>query len=113
MVLLRPDGGLDIPGGRIQVSESDLMVSLAREVMEETGLEIKINDPFTTWTFMIAENYKDAGKTVFIVAYKCEYLSGEFKISDEHGSYKWVDKESYKELKNDSGHFKALEKYFE
>ncbi len=114
LVLFKPDTGrLDIPGGRIQTNETDLKSALAREVLEETGLQIKINDPFCTWTFTIGEGYKYAGQTIFLVGYKCEYVSGELKMSDEHGDYRWVDKESYKELKSSIGHFNALEKYFE
>lgn len=114
LVLFKPDDRrLDIPGGRIQANETDLKLALVREVLEETGLQIKIDDPFYTWTFVIGENYKHAGQTIFLVGYRCEYISGELKISDEHGEYKWVDKESYKELKSSIGHFNALEKYFE
>lgn len=112
LVLFDPILGLDYPGGKIQEGENDLNKSLQREVMEETNLEIEIGDPFARWYFEVGPGHRNSGKKVFLVAFKCKYLSGDVKISDEHNKYKWVNKDNYKELDDGTDRFDALSKYF-
>lgn len=88
-------------------------MSLKREVFEETTLEIEVGNPFHAWYFTISNSkHPSFGKKVFLVAYTCTYISGEVKLSNEHASCVWVDKDSYPALDDGSNHFKALEKYF-
>lgn len=110
LVLIDPNLGVDLPGGKIKEGEIDLIESLKREVREETKLEIEIEDPFTTWMIELPPDHRNQGK-IFLVGYKCKYLSGEVVLSKEHTEYKWVNKNNYQELSKD-GHFKAVEKYF-
>ena len=103
--------GLDFPGGKIQVGETDLEESLKREVREETGLEIEVGRPFVTWIKdMVTEKYK--GKKLLLVGYKCKYISGKVHISHEHEKFRWVDKNAYKEVGEDQEYFRYLEFYF-
>ena len=113
LVLNDPIEGLDFPGGKIQEGETDFSKSLKREVREETGLEIEISDPFTVW-YQEFENpqHRNYGKKVYLVGFRCRYVSGEIKLSEEHDAYKWVTKDTYKEVHEDSDYFEALEKYF-
>ncbi len=112
LVLIDPKLGLDFPGGKIQEGEKDFDRSLHREVEEETSLEIVVGKPFTRWYIQFSANHRNAGKQVFLVGFKCQYKSGEVKISDEHSAYKWVNKDNYQELNDGSDYFKALETYF-
>ncbi len=116
LILLDPKVGMDFPGGKIQKEETDLVEALKREVREETGLEILVGEPFATWTNEFPPDYRYQG-WVFLVGYKCKYISGEVKLSHEHEQFFWVDKDSYKKYKKldekNGGYFKALEKYFE
>lgn len=112
LVLMDPDLGLDFPGGKIQEGETDFTESLKREVREETKLEIKKGDSFFTWFNVFGAKHRNAGKKVYLVGFKCKYLSGEVTLSDEHSEYTWVDKNDYKKLDDGSLYFKALEKYF-
>ncbi len=103
--------GLDFPGGKIQVGETNLKRSLKREVREETGLEIKVGNPFATWTKnMVTEKYK--GKKLLLVGYRCRYISGKVRISHEHERFRWADKNTYKEEGEDQEYFKYLKFYF-
>ncbi len=118
LVLKDPVEGLDYPGGKIQVGEardgdaSSLFESLQREVMEETGLTVKIGDPFAVWFHAFPNTSRNAGKVVYLVAFKCEYVSGEITLSEEHSGYRWVDKNDYNEVDDGSDYFDVLKKYF-
>lgn len=118
LVLNDPVEGLDFPGGKIQEGEakngdpSSLSYSLQREVREETGLEIEVFNPFAVWYHEFPEGHRNYGKVVYLVAFKCKYLSGELKLSDEHDKFKWVDKDDYKEVDDGSDYFDVLRKYF-
>lgn len=112
LVLGDPEEGLDYPGGKIQIGETDIVESLKREVREETGLEISVGEPFATWTNIFPEHHRLAGKTVFLVGYKCTYVSGEVKLSHEHDKFSWVTKDNYKEVDDGTSFFEILKKYY-
>jgi 8-oxo-dGTP pyrophosphatase MutT (NUDIX family) len=104
LVVFFPNGRLDFPGGRIDEGESDIVEALKREVREETTLEIEVGEPFATWL--------GRGETVYLVGYRCRYLTGEVQLSDEHGAFKWVGEADYADLDDGSPPFQALRKYF-
>lgn len=97
LILHDPQMGFDLPGGKIQEGETDLIASLKREVQEETGLVIDVGRPFATWFFTIPidSGHRSAGKKIFSVGYKCKYLTGEITLSSEHDWYKWIDRNDY------------------
>lgn len=119
LVLNDPVFGADLPGGKIQIGETDFVEALKREVREETGFEIEIGKPFHTGflgmaTSLRGRQHRNAGKKVFLIYFKACYLSGELTLSDEHDSFQWVDKKTYKNLQTDTlGEVtKALAAYF-
>ena len=118
LVLFDPAHGLDFPGGKIQEGEAkdgvaeSLIDPLKREVKEETDLQIEVFDPFAVWYHEFPSDHRNAGKVVYLVAFKCGYVSGEVKLSDEHNKFKWVDKDTYKEVDDGSDYFDVLKKYF-
>lgn len=118
LILGDPIEGLDFPGGKIQEGEardgdaSSLIEPLKREVREETGLEIEVLNPFHVWYHEFPKSSRNYGKVVYLVAFKCKYVSGDVKLSEEHDKYQWVNKDNYKEVDNGSDFFDVLEKYF-
>lgn len=112
LILNDPNEGLDFPGGKIQEGEKSLEKSLQREVFEETGLEINILNPFTTWTSVFPPKHNKADQRIILIGYHCEYVSGEVKISHEHDNFKWVNKNNYTELDDGTFYFEILKKYF-
>ncbi len=111
LILNDPKLGLDLPGGKIKQGETNLAEALKREVREETSLEIEVEEPFTAWMIEFPPDHRNQGK-VFLVGYKCKYVSGEVVLSHEHIDYKWVNKNNFRELLQDDGHSRAVEKYF-
>lgn len=112
LVLGDPIEGLDYPGGKIQEGEFDLVESLKREVREETSLEILVGEAFATWTNIFPPQHRLAGKRVFLVGYKCTYVSGEVTLSDEHDKFSWITKENFNMVNDGTSYFEILKKYF-
>ena len=84
LVLFKPNGDLDFPGGRVEDGEG-LRECLLREIFEETSLNIEIVSPITFWSFMKSPLLLIEG-----VTYKCQYLKGNVTLSSEHSDYRWV-----------------------
>ncbi len=113
LVLNDPIEGVDFPGGKIQIGEKDPVQSLKREVREETQIDIEVGEPFFTFITEFPKGHKNAGKKIFLIAYKCKYISGDVKLSNEHDNFVWVDKDDYKKVDDGTSFFEMLEKYFE
>jgi 8-oxo-dGTP diphosphatase len=105
LVLFVASGLFDFPGGRIDEGETDLVEALKREVREETGLEIDVGRPFATWL--------STGSPIYLVGYRCRYVSGEVTLSSEHVAFRWVNGASFEEVDDGSAPFEALRRYFE
>jgi 8-oxo-dGTP diphosphatase len=85
LVLVKPDGTFDLPGGRVENGETD-EAALHREIDEETGLKVEIHDPVEEWTFVKKPDLLIKG-----TSYACTYLEGDVKICQEHTRYFWAD----------------------
>ncbi|OHB20275.1 MAG: hypothetical protein A2939_03435 [Parcubacteria group bacterium RIFCSPLOWO2_01_FULL_48_18] len=112
LTLNDPIEGLDFPGGKVQLGETDFSEALKREVKEETGLDIEVGDPFHVWYAEFSPEHRNYPKKVFVVGFRCAYRGGEVRLSDEHDHFRWVNKDTYHEVNDRSNFFEALEKYF-
>lgn len=74
----------EFPGGKVEKDESEEH-AIEREIMEELETKVKA---ISFATNNICE-YPD--KTIDLRLYKCEYISGDFKLSD-HSEIKFVNK---------------------
>jgi 8-oxo-dGTP diphosphatase len=71
------------PGGKLMTDE-DPIQGLQREVAEETGLQIKIFQPVTTW-------FGHFNNLPFIsIDYLCTTDSDSIKLSQEHRNFRWL-----------------------
>ncbi|MDP2656438.1 MAG: NUDIX hydrolase [bacterium] len=119
LVLYDPTDGLDFPGGKIQEGEAkegdpdSLKRSLQREVLEETGLEIEVGSPFVVWYYEFSKGHRNYPKVVYLVGFKCRYISGDVTLSDEHDNFSWVDQGDYVQVDDKSDYFDALGAYFQ
>lgn len=84
LVLVKENGALDLPGGRVEKGET-LESALVREINEETGLKVEIRDPVQEWSFYKAQNHLVKG-----ITFECAYLNGKVRLCDEHTHYYWA-----------------------
>ncbi|GKX32273.1 DNA mismatch repair protein MutT [Vallitalea longa] len=75
----------DLPGGRMEFGET-AEETLAREIREELGVQIKPIKLIDTWNYMPSEEFQTVG-----VIYHSKIVSGEITISEEHDGYKWIN----------------------
>lgn len=75
--------GWDFPGGGLEPDEP-IMEALAREVREETGLEVKVIAPAYIYDEIREE------KHLLILKFACDRPTGQLTLSFEHESHYWV-----------------------
>ncbi len=86
-------GEYDIPGGTIEFGENPIE-ALKREVLEEVGLEIKVNEPVYVFSYLSSPE-----RHQFQIVYKCEYLEGDVKLNpEEHDEYQFLNNEEISKL---------------
>mgnify|MGYP002760909592 CR=1 FL=1 len=97
-IIRSPDGSLlvmqaddttwELPGGRMGAYEEPL-VGLRREIREETGLDVSVDEPVHTAAWR-----NDQGRGRYSVVYRCDADSTDVTLSDEHCGYEWVSPET-------------------
>lgn len=84
-------GEWDIPGGRLEIGE-DPTTGVQREVLEESGLKIKVLLPLNIRHFV-----RDDGQKITMIIFLCQADKGKIKLSKEHQAYRWLDLNSPQE----------------
>lgn len=92
LVLTKPDGRPDLPGGRLEEGES-FEQCLYREIQEETGITVRILRLISEWSYK-----KGTELTVVGITYQCEYLDGRVQLSSEHTEYRWMTRVALEKL---------------
>ena len=92
LVLTKPDGRPDLPGGQVEEGES-FEQCLYREIQEETGITVRILRLISEWSYT-----KGTELTVVGITYQCEYLGGNVELSSEHTEYRWMTRVALEQL---------------
>jgi len=77
----------ELPGGRLEFGETP-EEALARELMEETSLCVKIINPLQTWNFFRGDDIQIVG-----ITFLCKTDSDSVQLSSEHDAYAWVQRD--------------------
>lgn len=72
----------EFPGGKIEAGETPEQC-LAREILEELGLKIRVNE------FFCKSRFDYPNKSIMLFAYYCELVSGEAQLN-AHDQIDWV-----------------------
>ena len=71
------------PGGKLTINE-DPIRGLQREVLEETGLQILVFQPVTTWFGLFDD------LPLLSIDYLCSCKKNTVLLSHEHSEYRWL-----------------------
>jgi 8-oxo-dGTP pyrophosphatase MutT (NUDIX family) len=87
-------GGARIVGRRIGPrSCEDPIVAARREVIEETGLRVRVQpQPITAYAAL------RQGEPMTVIVFSAIHESGEVMLSDEHDDYRWCNADELAEL---------------
>ena len=100
ILFLKNNQGWDLPGGHIE-KEEDIKQGLAREIEEETGLQVKEKD-------IKSPVYRHGHMDV----YEIHLEIGAVKLSDEHSKYKLVHPDNIEDIKLTKRFKRAVKKTF-
>jgi len=81
-VALSNGGKWEFPGGKLLANETP-EECLAREIKEEMGIDVEVLNPFHI------VNHPSQAKSILLMAYLCNYNSGEIELRD-HDRIVWV-----------------------
>lgn len=101
----------DLPGGKNEFGES-LEKTLEREILEETGLEVKIENLLPKTISKIWE-YQDRHQHTIVLCYGCKLLDGKLHLNDEKiNDLKWIRKEDVDNFEYLPSSREFIENYF-
>jgi len=103
-----PSRGLwAIPGGTLKLGET-LQECAAREILEETGVTIKVGDCVYVFDFIERDDEKKIKFHFVIIDFAAEYVAGVPKGADDALEARWLSAAELQELPVSQNTIKAL-----
>jgi 8-oxo-dGTP diphosphatase len=84
----------DFPGGKLEPNEDPLQ-GIAREVLEETGLEVRPIKVLGVYEFDLDNKGENTHR---FTIYSTELISGEPRLSPEHLEQRWATRDEIMQL---------------
>jgi ADP-ribose pyrophosphatase len=78
-----------IPGGSVQLGET-LQQAAEREIMEETGVVIRAEDPIMVFDVIERDNRGGIRFHYVIVDLSAQYVDGEPRAADDAADARWI-----------------------
>jgi len=104
VVLRNQRGEWELPGGRLDATDSSPETALAREMREELGLEVEVGPLIDSWIYDVE------GRRVLILTYACSAEQPDgLHHSDEHSQVDMFDIESLRRQPIPTGYLRSIE----
>ena len=83
------DGTYSFIGGKMEITDKDLVDGMRREKNEEIGKECRIllNPIYSTSFYYV----KKDGSCMVLPHYYARFIKGDIKLNDEYSEYKWIN----------------------
>ena len=108
-------GVFELPGGHIDFGE-DIIDGLKREIREELGMEIEVEEPFYAFTYLNEVKKSHSIEVIYLARFKDEIEKIKLDPGD-HSEFLWIAKDEIGKIissdKNETDpEIKAIEKGF-
>ncbi|HBI34193.1 MAG TPA: DNA mismatch repair protein MutT [Candidatus Moranbacteria bacterium] len=100
-------GTWETVGGGIDENESP-QEALKREIMEEAGVMVDIEEPFNVFYFKNGN-----GEIKIGITFLCDWISGEVVLSEEHSEHKWIESCEFMNFESVPSLHEEIKKYSE
>jgi 8-oxo-dGTP diphosphatase len=90
-------GYYELPGGKVDFGE-DPAEALAREFKEEVDLDVKVGNPYHTFSYISENGNRHTVEILYKVSLADEMTKPNIKLSEDHSDSKWVGLDQLEQL---------------
>lgn len=111
LILKRSAGDDHLPevwetvGGGMDAEETP-QEALQREIKEETGLEVSVQEPFNVFTFR-----KQTGEFKIGITFLCDTEDDTVVLSHEHSEYRWIEPKDFVDFSSVPSLYEEIARY--
>ena len=87
----------ELPGGKVE-SWQDFERAVEKEILEETGLLVKISSPGAFAEGKLVDHNVYTGMLYLELVFEAKLISGNIRLSSDHSEYKWIEPNSALDL---------------
>lgn len=104
-------GDWAIPGGSVRLGER-LEAAAEREILEETGLTVRIGEPVYTFDVIRRDENGRVRFHYVIIDFLAEYVAGDIETGDDAREARWVSATEIKKLRTNPATRELLRQRF-
>lgn len=104
-------GWWSLPGGALELGES-LQDAVRREVLEETGLQVKPLEVFEVFERIMRDSAGAPEYHYVLIDYRCRVTGGELRAATDVCAVEWVRRRDLRNLQITEGTLAVIERAF-
>lgn len=90
-------GYFELPGGKVDFGE-DPAEALAREFKEEVNLDVKVGNPYHTFSYISESGNRHTVEILYKVSLADTTTKPNIKLSEDHSDSKWIGLDQLEQL---------------